>query len=64
MEVIITYPYVHKQNLIDQTNMYTSERTSTQHKLGGISIDSTIFYDPRRIMTGVYTLPTTIQTFR
>lgn len=64
MEVIITYPYIHKADLIEQTELYISQRSTLQQRLWGISIDNTIFYDPRTIATGVYTLPTTIQTFR
>lgn len=63
MEVVIRYPYVHKDDLIGQTKAYIAQRASTQHALGGISIDSTVFYDPRPITTGSYTIPTTVQTF-
>lgn len=63
MEVTISYPYIDKADLEKQSRLYLQQRATSNIKKSWLSLERMDFYESREISTGVYILPTTIQTF-
>lgn len=64
IETTIIYPYIKKEDLLKQIQQFLQQRPSPTRQLEHISLESIEFYDSRSIGTGIYSIPTTIQTLR
>lgn len=63
IDLMITYPYIKKDDLKTQAESYLQQRSSSNIHQWGISIDQIEMYEARKILTWTYSLPITLQTF-